>query len=146
MRMIPPAWLLIGLVVIGVIGRYVPDARVIGVPWTYSGLGLVLIGVGIVLYCALEFRVHKTTIHPGHTPTALMTGGIYKRSRNPIYLAMALVLVGYGVFVGNAVALVVPIVFLVILTRLFIVREEAVLRREFGEEYERYCEQTRRWV
>ena len=115
-----------------------------------SGLGLLLIGIGtgILALSVLSFIRAKTTVNPVSPENAsvLVTNGLYRYSRNPMYLAMAMVLIGYAFLVQNLAAFAGPILFMVGMTILQIKPEEQVLREKFGDEYEAYCNQTRRWL
>ena len=77
--------------------------------------------------------------------TALLTNGLYRWSRNPIYLSMALLLGGLALFQGALSPWMVPPLFMVILNRHFIVPEEAMLAEAFGAEYRDYVSRVRRW-
>jgi len=146
MRLIPPIWLLVSLIAIYAIDRFLPAITLYARPWTRFGYAVMVFGFLIVLYCATQFRKNKTTIHPGHTPSTLMTTGIYRLSRNPIYLAMAIILLGAALTTANLVTFLIPFIFIGIITELFIKPEERILAQEFGEPYAQYQHQTRRWI
>jgi protein-S-isoprenylcysteine O-methyltransferase Ste14 len=78
--------------------------------------------------------------------SALVTDGIYRYTRNPMYLGMLAVLLGCAVTVGATVALLIPPIFAVIIELRFIRPEEAMLRGIFPEDYPAYCERVRRWI
>ena len=108
----------------------------------------ILIGGGIILtgLAVLEFQRHKTTIIPHQEAAELIQTGIFKRSRNPIYLADLLILTGLVLWWDAVLALVlVPVFFWVLETR-FVIPEENRLRRQFRATYARYAQKTRRWV
>jgi protein-S-isoprenylcysteine O-methyltransferase Ste14 len=146
MRLIPPIWLLFSLIAIYAIDRFLPAITPYERPWTQLGYAIMAFGFLVVLYCATQFRKNKTTIHPGHTPSILLTTGIYRLSRNPIYLAMAIILLGATLSTANLVTLPIPLIFVGIITELFIKPEERILAQEFGEPYAQYQHQTRRWI
>jgi len=75
-----------------------------------------------------------------------VTSGVYRYTRNPMYLGMALVLLGCAVTVGAASALVVPVLFMVIIELRFIRPEEHMLQGLFPQEYPAYCTRVRRWI
>ena len=75
----------------------------------------------------------------------LVTGGVYRFSRNPMYLALALFLLAWALWLGNGAALVWPALFAAYLTRFQIVPEERALAAKFGQEYAQYCRRVRRW-
>ena len=106
--------------------------------------GPVIAGAGL-----RQFARAGTTTNP-HSPgkaSALVDGGIYRITRNPMYLGMVFLLTGWGIGLGDLVALVVgPAFFVAVITRLQIIPEERVLAATFGEEYEAFRSRTRRWI
>lgn len=108
-----------------------------------SGAGLLLAVTGV-----MAFRRHQTTINP-HTldrASALVTGGIYRLTRNPMYLGMLLVLIGAIFLSRDVLALLAVPGFIVTLNRLQILPEERALRARFGAAFDAYCARTRRWI
>lgn len=106
------------------------------------------IGVGVLLAGVWAFRRHRTTVnplHPEHT-TFVVTGGVYRYTRNPMYLGLLLVLLALALWLGNGIAPIMLIVFVLYLTRFQIVPEERALLAKFGDEYARYTRQVRRWI
>ncbi|NND80584.1 MAG: isoprenylcysteine carboxylmethyltransferase family protein [Maribacter sp.] len=112
---------------------------------------LVLFLMGMAVLIAIislsQFFSRKTTIDP-RTPfktTKLVTRGIYKYSRNPMYLAILLVLLAWGLWLGNAFNTLVAAGFVGYMNKFQIKPEEQALTTIFGKEYEQYCTQVRRW-
>lgn len=140
----PPTWLVLFLALALVQARHLPlvDA---GWPGRIAGGVLGLSGLAIFCLALREFRRHRTTVLPRETPVAMIDSGIYRLSRNPIYLADALFLAGAALWWDAASLLLVPL-FVMIITRRFILGEEAVLRAVFGAAFDRYAAQTRRWL
>ncbi|MCE8507482.1 isoprenylcysteine carboxylmethyltransferase family protein [Ruegeria pomeroyi] len=103
-------------------------------------------GVLLMLMAAVEFRRHRTTIIPHRAPSAMVQSGIYKRSRNPIYLGDVLVLAGVILHLDAVLSLVLVPVFAWLLEKRFIVPEENRLRRQFRADFARYAQKTRRWI
>ncbi len=102
------------------------------------------IGVGAVVH----FVRARTSIDP-HAPakaSTLVTGGLYRISRNPMYLALLLILVGRGMRAGDPVQFVLTAAFVLYMTRFQIQPEERALAAHFGEEYAAFRRRTRRWV
>ena len=143
---LPPVWLVLGIAVAWVLARYIPLVRVVGPVGQGVGVLLVVAGILLILWAALWFWRKKTTIEPHDTPTVLIVEGPYRISRNPIYLGMLAVLVGVVLWLGAISALPVPFAFAAVLTRRFILPEEAALRRSFGAQANAYLAATRRWV
>lgn len=119
--------------------------------WPMAGLptaGGVLVAAGVVLMAvaAVQFALARTTIVPHETPSALITRGAYGLSRNPIYLADAVILAGLCIVWGAWAALLLVPVFVVVITTRFIRPEEARLRAAFGAAFDDWAAQVRRWV
>jgi protein-S-isoprenylcysteine O-methyltransferase Ste14 len=92
------------------------------------------------------FRKLKTNISPLKPPTILVTDGIFRYSRNPMYLGLVLALLGVWTLWGSLSPLVAVIVFILIIDRWQIPHEEKMLKDKFGSEYENYKLKVRRWV
>jgi protein-S-isoprenylcysteine O-methyltransferase Ste14 len=92
------------------------------------------------------FKQADTDLIPFKDVRALVTSGVYRFTRNPMYLGMALVLLGCAVVVGAATAFLVPVVFAVIIQFRFILPEEQMLIALFPEEFPAYCRRVRRWI
>jgi protein-S-isoprenylcysteine O-methyltransferase Ste14 len=108
-----------------------------------SGIALAVL---LILWSVLYFRANKTTIEPHHTPTALITKGPYRISRNPIYLAMVVASIGWALWCGTLSAFVGPVILAWVLHNRFVLPEEAKLREAFGAKAEAYITKTKRWV
>ena len=95
-----------------------------------------------------EFVRAHTTVNPMAPTRArrLVTSGVFSRTRNPMYLGMLLVLAGWGVWLGNAVAWLGLPLFVAVLNVLQIRPEERAMRQRFGAEFERYAARVRRWI
>lgn len=110
---------------------------------------IALLGMAILigLIALFQFFKSKTTVDP-RTPSKvsmLITGGIYKFSRNPMYLALLLVLLAWGIWLGNAFNTLLAAGFVAYMNKFQIIPEEQALIAIFGKEYQRYCTQVRRW-
>lgn len=112
-------------------------------------LAKILVGAGIiiVMLALIQFKMVKTTVDPTKPDKAsnLVVGGIYKFSRNPMYLAMLLLLLALGIFLGNAFNTLVVAGFVVYMNRFQIIPEEQILLNKFGRTFKDYCILTRRW-
>ena len=109
----------------------------------------ILIGAAIaVVFIALfQFYRARTSIDPGDLSKTrkLVTSGIYNYSRNPMYLAMLLILLAWGLWLGNAFNTVLAAGFVAYMNTFQISREETALKNKFGKEYDQYCRMVRRW-
>ena len=113
---------------------------------TLVGRGVIIFGIIMLGVSIRMFRRHKTSVVPKRTPDNIITSGPYKYSRNPIYVADAVVLLGYILTIGSVISFILIPAFGWVIRKRFIDGEEAGLRTEFGQEYEDYCQQTRRWL
>ena len=111
-------------------------------------LGATLIGSAsiIVSICFLKMREAGTNIEPTQPTTALVTGGPYRFTRNPIYLALTLFYIGVAMLFNTLWAVLLLPVVLLIMNRGVIDREETYLTKKFGEQYLAYKEKVRRWL
>ena len=142
----PPIWLVISLVVIFSCNEFFPVARFTNTFGYYLGGFSILLGLMLLVHAGGMFKVAETDLIPFQNVTTLVTKGVYRVTRNPMYLGMTLVLLGTAITVGALSALFVPPVFMAIIEWRFIRPEEAMLRELFGEEFETYCSQVRRWL
>lgn len=144
---IPPVWLLGAAVLAWLQSRYLSLGLSLD-GWFTDFIGGLLVGAGVVLavLAIVEFRRFKTTIMPHQTPTSMVQTGIFKRSRNPIYLGDVLILAGLILRFDAVLSLVLVPIFVWILERRFILPEEDRLRRTFRADFARYERQTRRWI
>lgn len=131
-----------------------------GGAWLLPGLNIAIPGrmvFAILLVIAglvpggqavLEFLRKKTTVNPmaPETATSLVTGGIYRISRNPMYLGLLCLLLALAVWLGTLTAIVILPAFVWYMTEFQIKPEEDSLRRLFGAAYEAYVRRVRRWI
>lgn len=139
----PPVWLAGFAAIGGLFGRAFP----VHFGWSdVVGSLLIIGGLVLMVVSALQMMIARTTVIPRRNPDALVTGGAFRLSRNPIYLADVIVLTGLYIAWDALVALPMVAVFLYVIQSRFILDEEARLSERFGEEYEAYSAKTRRWL
>jgi len=109
---------------------------------------LLAIGCAFSLGGVIAFRRARTTVSPmkPETTSALVTDGVYRITRNPMYVGFLVILVAWAVFLSSAWALSGPVVFVLYITRFQIVPEEKALRAMFGESFTSYQAKVRRWL
>jgi protein-S-isoprenylcysteine O-methyltransferase Ste14 len=109
---------------------------------------IALAGGATALAGDLEFKRARTTINPfrPENTTALVTSGVYRFTRNPMYVGLTLVVLGWAAFLGSVLALTGPVAFVLYISRFQIEPEEKVLLAKFGATYEEYKSRVRRWV
>lgn len=114
----------------------------------FVGAACVVLGVVIAAISVRRFLQEKTTITPVHpeNASALVTGGIYRYTRNPMYLGMAFCIAGIGIGLGALLTLVVLPIFVWLISHIQISIEEQALEKLFGAAYRDYISKVRRWI
>ncbi|MDB9836333.1 isoprenylcysteine carboxylmethyltransferase family protein, partial [Flavobacteriaceae bacterium] len=102
----------------------------------------------ILINPVFKFIKSETTVNPikFKKVNKLVTSGIYKYSRNPMYLGMILIIISTSVFYLNYYSIITPLIFYFWINRFQIKREEIFLKEKFGKEYLLYSSKTRRWI
>ena len=144
----PPVWaVLIGASMFG--GNRAAAVWTAGAWVRPAGLVVAAVGIGIAGAGVIAFTRASTTVDP-HDPTkttTLVASGVYRLTRNPMYVGLAAVVIGWGLALRDPlIALVGAGVFVTVITRLQILPEERILRERFGDAYVRFSESTRRWL
>jgi protein-S-isoprenylcysteine O-methyltransferase Ste14 len=122
-----------------------PGPRWLAPPWALLGLIPLALGVALHAWALSVFSRSGTTPDPGGRPSVLVRDGPYRRTRNPMYLAGAPILLGAAVLLGSATpALVLPLYALG--ASRWVAREEARLAERFGAEWDAYRAAVRRWI
>lgn len=109
---------------------------------------IVIIGALAILFGAmLQFRLANTQLLPtSPVNNALVTGGVFSVTRNPMYLAVTLFCLGGALWFGRPVMLLAPVLMFAVANWAFIPFEEAKMRRQFPETFDPYCKRVRRWI
>ncbi len=146
---IPPP--VVGLAVAGLvygIARLVPEAGFDHPLRPWVALVIAVTGLAIDLSALNAFFRHRTTANPlsPQRSSSVVTSGIYRFSRNPMYLGMLLLLTAWAVWRGNGAAFLALPLFVLYITVFQIKPEEQILRAKFGAPYEAYLRRVRRWI
>ena len=142
----PPMWLVFGVVGIFALNEFAPVLRYTGPASQISGGAIMVAGLALLVVSGGLFTRAGTGMVPFRDVKVLVTSGVYTRTRNPMYLAMVLILLGVAITVGALSALLVPPLFMAIIDWRYVRPEEALLRSVFGDEYRAYCARVRRWL
>lgn len=146
-RVVPPPLVYLAGLLIGVALDAAWPAAFLPAPAQYVAGGVaVALGLGLFGLAVGTFvRARTSPVHERPT-TSIITTGVFRFSRNPIYVAMTLVLIGLGLAIDSAwiVAMALPAV--LIIHRFVILKEEAFLENKFGDDYDRYRRSVRRWL
>jgi protein-S-isoprenylcysteine O-methyltransferase Ste14 len=146
LRFLPPTYLALGLILMIARDVFAPGATLVAWPWRWIGLVPIAAGIALNILADLALKRHQTTVKPFEPSTAIVTEGVFGLSRNPMYLGMALGLVGLACLLGSLTPWLVVIGFTILIERVFIRTEESKLGESFGEGYEAYRRRVRRWV
>ncbi len=125
--------------------RPAPASQIL-VALTLAGRVIAVLGVCVLILAYYAMARAGTTIDPARHSVKLVVTGVYRLSRNPIYLGWLLFLSGLGIANLSVVAISLSAVMVAVLHRAVITQEEAYLETRFGEEYRRYKQRVRRWL
>jgi protein-S-isoprenylcysteine O-methyltransferase Ste14 len=144
---VPPPLFYVGAIAGGALLR-----RAAALPIGGGGMRVVAAWLFVALFAGLFawsmvwFARQKTTFIPDKAANALVLDGPFRVTRNPLYLAMALLTIGAGLWLDTWWVPILLFPAVAIVDRYVIAREEAYLQRRFGAEYEAYCARVRRWL
>jgi len=146
---IPPP--LVGLVCAGAmwyVAAHTPAVGLMGTAQLAVACLIGVVGLAVMLAGVISFRRAKTTVNPlkPETATALVTSGVYRYTRNPMYLGMLTVLLAWAVYLSAPASLLAVVVFWLYIDRLQIRPEEKALVRLFGSTFTDYMSRVRRWL
>ena len=119
-----------------------PDVRIV------ICAALMAAGAAVGLAGVWSFRKARTTVNPWrvNASSELVVSGVYRHTRNPMYLGLLLGLLGWGVCLANAFALLLALIFIPFMNRFQILPEERALRQAYGESFQEYCRRVGRWL
>ena len=140
----PPRIFLIAIIAMVTLHVVLPLA-VVPSPFSYAGGALAAAGIVMIVWSRRAFQGAGTPITPFTESTALIRHGLYRRTRNPMYLGGVLLVLGVALLLGSVMPLLIAVGFFVILQEGFIRHEERLLEQRFGEEYRNYRRSVRRW-
>lgn len=146
---VPPPLIFLGLAVSGPMLDRLIGIAPLGIDRTvaiFLVTAFVSGGLAIVLAAIRGFARAGTRVEPWAPSSAIVTCGVYRVSRNPMYLGMALVMVGLALILQSPMSLVMVALAVLIVDRFVIRREEAYLEAKFGAPYSDYRRRVRRWL
>lgn len=142
---LPPFWLALALAVVWGLDQLVPWG-LFGPAGRPVGAALIALGLGLVIGAAAQMIMQRTTVIPKSQPSQLVTGGLFRLSRNPIYLGDALILAGAILWWDVPHGVPVLIGFMSLIQHRFILDEEARLHAAFGHDFQAWSRRTARWI
>ena len=145
-KLIPPYLFLISLLLMLLLRIIFPAYIFIKNPWNYLGILIFVTGFSITYFISKSFTEKKANIQTFGKPGALITNGLYKYTRNPIYFGFLISLAGFGVLLSCLSAFIMPLIFFLAADNWYIKFEERNMEKEFGEDYLNYKNKVRRWI
>lgn len=143
---LPPTYLWAAMIVMVALHFAFPVKRIIPFPWDLLGALPLALGAALNIIADKAFRDAQTTVKPFQESAVLVTDGVYRISRHPMYLGFVLILLGLAVLLRSLTPSFVIPIFAVLMDRAFIVVEERMLAEKFGQAWLKYKAKVRRWV
>lgn len=110
------------------------------------GIAMIVAGLAMGIWVGTVFKTVQTEIHTFKDPDKFVTHGLFRVSRNPIYLGFAFLLTGIALVYGTLISLLFPIIFILVANFWYIPVEENNMERQFGQKYLDYKSRVRRWL
>ncbi len=145
-RLLPPTLMLYCLLGMLTLQLLLPGPAFFSVPAALVGGLLLIAGLILTIGGNEQFLLARTPVNPLERPQTLVTEGLYRYTRNPMYLGFALVLGGLWLMLGALTPVLGPLVFIIVIDRWYIRYEEETLTQVFGPTYLAYQRQVRRWL
>ncbi|MET0053051.1 MAG: isoprenylcysteine carboxylmethyltransferase family protein [Candidatus Thiodiazotropha sp.] len=145
-KILPPVLFMIAIIMIMILHSLLPISHLIRPPETWPGVVLLLGGLSFSAWHNWLFRRLGTNIHTFNEPDLLVTEGLFRFSRNPMYLGFSLALTGLALTLGTLTPFLVVMAFVLIADRWYIPFEERAMTDKFGQAYLDYASQVRRWL
>ncbi|MDF7824413.1 isoprenylcysteine carboxylmethyltransferase family protein [Pontiellaceae bacterium B12227] len=145
-KILPPTYLLATIVIMTVLHFLLPLRNPISFPWRLLALAPLAAGIILNLLADRAFRIHGTSVKPFERSSTLVTAGVFRISRHPMYLGMLLMVTGIAVLLGSASPWGGVILLAVVFDRHFIKTEEQMLEETFGDLFREYRKHVRKWI
>ena len=145
-KIMPPTLMLITMIAMLALHFLLPVAWIIPPFWNLTGLILIASGLMLNLSADKAFHTVHTTVKPFEESSSLVTNGVFRISRNPMYLGFVLILTGVAILLRTLSPYLMIIAFVIILDKTYVRVEERMLTEKFGSSWKRYQSVTRRWL
>ena len=145
-RLLPPFLFLLAVAAMALLNNYLPIVRLLDHPWTLIGVIDLAGGIAITLFAGSQFMRARTNLKTFNDPEKLVTTGLFKYSRNPMYLGFSISTFGVALYLGSLTPFFICLLFIFIADRWYIAFEEKKMAEIFGKEYETYKASVRRWI
>jgi len=145
-KLLPPAYFFSAIAFALLAHFLFPLGILIPFGWRFAGLLPVAAGIALNIAADRQFKRCGTTVKPLQRSSVLVIDGVFRLSRNPMYLGMVLIVSGVALFEGSVTPWIAVVALAVLLDRIFILREEKMLNETFGAAFEEYRRRVRRWL
>ncbi|MBN1448083.1 MAG: isoprenylcysteine carboxylmethyltransferase family protein [Bacteroidetes bacterium] len=145
-KLLPPTYFMIALLLTAAAHFLFRYGDFLAFPWTLTGILPIVVGSWFNLAADQLFKKRNTTVKPFEESSVLVTDGVFRVTRNPMYVGMILILLGEALLLGSIAPFLVVLVAAVFFDRTYIVPEECQLAATFGEEFDTYRSRVRRWL
>ena len=145
-KIIPPTYFYVSLLVMAVLHFVLPVTRLMGWPWRLTGLIPAAVGATLAIVADSSFKKAGTSVEPLGQTTRLVTTGMFRISRHPMYLGFVLFLLGAAMLLGSLTPFVIVVAFTILMEVVFVRFEERKMADQFGEAWLEYKRKVRRWI
>lgn len=145
-RALPPTYFVLSLLAMVLLHWLLPVSTLVHYPWNLLGMIPLAVGGVLNLIADAAFKNARTTVKPFEQASALITSGVFRLCRHPMYLGMVLMLLGIAGLLGSLSPLLVVVVFAMLMEMVFIRVEERMLEQQFGTTWLAYKAQVRKWL
>jgi protein-S-isoprenylcysteine O-methyltransferase Ste14 len=142
---IPPVFVLLSILLIIGFYLFLPVGNIVPFPFNFAGILIAFPGFALMGKSRELFKKHQTTLFIEKS-SAMVTEGVFSKTRNPMYIGMTLMLMGISVCFMNLISMTMPFLFIVTIRFTFIPKEEKMMYETFGQEYLDYKKKVRRWL
>lgn len=148
LKITPPAQFAITAAAMYGVSKIMPSLKFSLNGSTVLAVGLGVIGLSSAIMGVTQFNKAQTTPNPQalENVSSLVTSGIYQYSRNPMYLGLVLILLGWALYLSHFLAFILIPIFMMYMTRFQIQPEERMMTQKFGDKYQAYVSKVRRWL
>ena len=142
----PTIYLLIAMLLCILFHFLIPIVSILPVPWNLLGIIPLILGIWINISADRAFKLTETTVKPFEESSILIQEGVFRWTRNPMYLGFVGILLGISMLLRSLLPYIVIIVFIILIDLVFIRVEEEMLEAKFMEEWKVYRSKVRKWI
>ena len=142
----PPTYFFGSIILMIVIHFLFPIESLISTPYNFLGPAVIILSLYASFWASNYFEKVNTTVIPFEKSSQLVTVGLFKFTRNPMYLSMLVCLIGLGILLGSLSPFIFVPIFFTVINFYFIRGEEKMMEETFGKEYLSYKNSVRRWI